>query len=196
MPTLEETRKLIPLESEVVETREILSEELKKSRETIDVFLLTMSQFKQNLNAFTALVDQFDITEKVTEFLNDVAISTINYEAHFLNNFQKLMWKLKEYIASLPKKQRLQSEQFYRKILLNEIKIERYKQELNIFTGNCMRIFRKRKGEILTKEDMKQRLNDSIIALSPFTETAPKEVFEQLSEMGDILIQSRILIQR
>ncbi len=197
MPTLEETRKMVTIESEVSEAQALLSDELKKSRETIDVFLLTMSQLEQNLNAFRAFLSQkFNITVKAAEFLRDVSMAAINYQAHFLNNFQRLLWKLKEYLHTLPKEQRIQNAKFHALIEQKNIEIEKYKEKIDSFIGNCLRTFRTGKRQILTNEEMNERLDNALAILLPFAQEAPKEVFKHLIEMEDIIIKSRILIQR
>lgn len=184
MPTLEE---------EVVEARTVISDELRVSRKEIDVFLLTMSQFQQNIEGFRIFSKEHDVTNQMTNFFYDVSVAAINYEVHFLNNFQRLLWKIKKYIESSEK--RTSYKRFYQEILLNDQKIEQYKTVLDAFAGQCMKIVRIRKGEVLTKEEVDIRLNNALKTLMPFANAAPKEVFKHLESIERIIDVSRLIVE-
>ena len=184
------------LEEEIVAAHTLLSRELKTYRKVIDIFLLTTSELEQNLEGFRVFLKKLDITEQITVFLRDVSIAAINYEAHFLNNFQKLLWRLKEYLNSLPKEQKRQKAKLYAEIELNEEEIERYKEELHNFAGDCLKAFSTKKGQVLEKEEIRERLDKALATLAPFAKNSPKEVLKQLSSMGNFIADAKILIRR
>ena len=186
---------------EVAEAQTALSTELKKSRAVINVFLLTMADLEQNLNAFKAQVqiDRPDIEDEIRTFLNDVAIAAINYEAHFLNHYEKLLKRSRQYIRSLPQKQRTQRDitRFYGDLVLAGNAVDRYKDQIHIFTGQCLEVLRTtQKGEFLSKQEILASLDAAITILMPFANAVAAKVFTQLKEMNDFILKAKSLIRQ
>ena len=197
MPVAEKTRKIPPaIETEVVEARAILTTELKASREVIDVFLLTTAEMEANLNSFLVLNKQFNIFNKVHEFMIEVSMAATNYHAHFLNTFQRLMWKMKAYIESLPELQQRANAKLYAEIERQERKTEEYKDRIDAFSGDCLKAFKVKKGQTLTKEEIQARMEQTKKDLLPFAETASAEVFRHLTAVEDLLAKARMLVPR
>lgn len=183
---------------EVAEAITELSIQLKNARETVDAFLLAMTELEHGLDTFKALIDKPNVEEEILIFLRDVSMTAISYEGRFLNNYQRLVRKAMEYIHSLPKKQRLQKDFkfFFAELGMKQARIAQYKEKLHEFAGNCLKVFRTTKGQVLTKEEILERLDAAITILTPFANAAPAEVYKQLEEMGDVVIKVRVLMRR
>jgi hypothetical protein len=184
------------VQRELVEARALLTAELKASRKVIDVFLLTTAELEANINSYIVLNKKFNIFDKAHEFFLETSIAATNYHAHFLNNFERLLWKMKEYIESLPEIQQRAHAKLYVEIERQERKIEEYKDRIDAFTGDCIKALKVRKNETLTREELQARLEQAKKDLLPFARTASTEVFKHLAAIEEFIVKARILAPR